>query len=117
MADFTSLPDVPVEQLPLCKQIDKTLTSVNGVIKASLRPMPTQTGDGSYITPPASSDLLQDLRKMGIKDAETLAQVLGGKVSGKPMNDRMYLMERVIQVSGSSTHLRVFGLTNCVLVG
>ena len=98
MADSASLADVPVEQLPLRKQIETTITSVSGVIKASLRPLPTQTGDGSYINPPASTGLLQDLRKMGIKDAETLAEVFAGKVSGKPTNDKTYLMERVIQV-------------------
>ncbi len=101
MADFASLANAPMEQLSLRKQIERTLASINGVVKASLRPIPTQTGDGSCINPPASEGLLQDLRKMGIKDAETLVEVFGGKVSGKPTNDRTYLIERVIQVGDS----------------
>ena len=99
-----------MEQLSLRKQIESTLTSISGVVKSSLRPIPTQTGDGSYINPPASKGLLQDLRKMDTKDAETLVEVLGGKVSGKPTNDRTYLTERVIQVGDLSEFCQVFGL-------
>ena len=98
MAGRPSLPDTPIEKVPSRKDIEATFESIRGVIKASLRPLPTQTGDGSYITQPESTGLLPDLQKLGIRDMKALVGVIGAKASGKPTNDKEYLMEKVIQV-------------------
>ena len=68
------------------------------VIHAAQRPMPTQTGDGSYIVEKVPSGLFQDLKSMGFKDINTLMDVMKDKADGKLQDDKTYLMERVIQV-------------------
>jgi linoleate 10R-lipoxygenase len=69
------------------------------VIHAARRPLPTETGDGSYIEDEPSSGLWKDLRSLGIKDASTLAAFLENKVTGQHIDDKTMLMERVIQAS------------------
>jgi linoleate 10R-lipoxygenase len=69
------------------------------VIHAARRPLPTETGDGSYIEDEPSSGLWKDLRSLGIKDASTLASFLENKVTGQYIDDKTMLMERVIQAS------------------
>ncbi|MCJ1472027.1 hypothetical protein MMC13_000672 [Lambiella insularis] len=99
MAGRASLPSVPVQQASLRQEVDKAFEDISGLIKASLRPLPKQTGDGSYITPPISTGLLQDLRKLSINDVETLIQTVKTGATGDPTNDKTYLMERIIQVA------------------
>jgi hypothetical protein len=68
-------------------------------IHASLRPLPTQTGDGSYIEKNLPPGLSQDLKSLGFKDINTLLDFMKEKKSGAPDDDRTYLMERIMQVS------------------
>lgn len=68
------------------------------LVHASQRPLPTQTGDGSYIDQEVPSGLMADLRSMGFKDIKTLKEVMQTKASGALQDDKTYLMERVIQV-------------------
>ncbi|KAF2200007.1 putative fatty acid oxygenase PpoC [Delitschia confertaspora ATCC 74209] len=68
------------------------------VIHASKRPLPAQTGDGSYIEKEEPTGLLSDLRKMGFKDLKTLKEVISSKATGKLVDDKTYIMERVIQL-------------------
>jgi linoleate 10R-lipoxygenase len=72
-------------------------TEAREVIHAARRPLPTETGDGSYVGDEPSSGLWKDLRSLGIKDASTLASFLENKVTGQYMDDKTMLMERVIQ--------------------
>lgn len=74
------------------------------VIHAARRPLPTETGDGSYIEDEPSNGLWKDLRSLGIKDASTLASFLENKVTGQYIDDKTMLMERVIQASFMRSH-------------
>jgi linoleate 10R-lipoxygenase len=74
------------------------------VIHAARRPLPTETGDGSYIEDEPSNGLWKDLRSLGIKDASTLASFLENKVTGRYIDDKTMLMERVIQASFTRSH-------------
>jgi hypothetical protein len=76
----------------------KSLGQLQQVLSASWRPLPKQTGDGTYITPPPSTGLIDDLPHVTAKDAEALIEVTKSAVTGDPQNDRDYIMERVIQV-------------------
>lgn len=78
--------------------IGKKVSQIEQVIAASLRPLPTQTGDGSYISTPTTTGLAKDLGHMDVKDVKTLLDVMKSAATGKPINDRDYIMERVIQV-------------------
>lgn len=74
------------------------LAQIEQVVTAALRPLPTQTGDGSYVQEPAVTGLAKDLLHFDLKDAQTLAEVAKSAVTGEAVNDRDYIMERVIQV-------------------
>lgn len=80
-------------------QIDAAFASIHGLIKASSRPLPTQTGDGSYIEPQVSTGFIQDLQKIGFSDIETLIEVMKTSISGQPTDDRTYFMERLIKLA------------------
>lgn len=74
------------------------LAQIEQVVTAALRPLPAQTGDGSYLQEPTVTGLAKDLLHFDLKDAETLAEVAKGAITGEAVNDRDYIMERVIQV-------------------
>ena len=98
MANHPSAPGTLDGKVPLRNDIETAFASIRGVIKASLRPSPTETEDGSYVSTQESTGLLQDLQKVGFKDVESVIEVIGAKLSGKPTNDKNYLMEKVIGV-------------------
>ena len=81
------------------------------VIHAAQRPLPTQTGDGTYIEHQVPTGLFQDLRSMGFKDVTTLMDVMKNKGSGGLVDDKTYLMERVIQVCSRAHTATVCSLT------
>src|SRR5579862_6496954 len=68
------------------------------LIHASQRPLPTQTGDGTYIEQSVPSGLWQDLKNLGFKDVNTLLEVMKNKTHKSLTDDKTYIMERVIQV-------------------
>lgn len=68
------------------------------LLHASQRPLPNQTGDGTYLEHESSTGLFQDLKTMGFKDFGTLKDVLKSQTSGELVDDKTYLMERIIQV-------------------
>ena len=94
------LPAAPIEHTSTRQEVEQAFASISGLIKASLRPLPKQTGDGTYITPPISTGLLEDLQKLHIQDVKTLIQTVKTQANSDPTDDRTYLMERIIQVKG-----------------
>ncbi|OJD17342.1 hypothetical protein AJ78_02580 [Emergomyces pasteurianus Ep9510] len=80
------------------EEIENGISQLRKLIRSSLRPLPTQTGDGSYVdgTPPEPT-LIDDLKKIGIKDLDTLVDVVRMEATGEPVDDKDYIMERVIQ--------------------
>ena len=52
--------------------IDAMLNSFAGLISHSMRPLPEQTGDGTYIEDEVHSSFFKDLSTIGIKDLKTL---------------------------------------------
>ncbi|KAI9697077.1 MAG: hypothetical protein M1836_005039 [Candelina mexicana] len=90
-------PDPP-EPAPQQEQDDTNVFSQFAqLIHAARRPLPTQTGDGSYIEHEVSTTLWQDLKQLGFKDINTLKDVISNKASAAYQDDKTYLMERVIQ--------------------
>ncbi|OGE56018.1 hypothetical protein PENARI_c003G02651 [Penicillium arizonense] len=84
-----------MENEPAAKSSSK-FKEAREVIHAARRPLPTETGDGSYIEDEPSSGLWKDLRSLGIKDASTLASFLENKVTGQHIDDKTMLMERLV---------------------
>ncbi|PGG98333.1 hypothetical protein AJ79_08900 [Helicocarpus griseus UAMH5409] len=82
----------------LREQIEKHISQIGQLINSSLRPLPTKTGDGSSIeNEPPEPTLIDDLKEVGIKDIDTLLDVARNSATGEPINDKDYVMERVIQ--------------------
>ncbi|KPI39845.1 Linoleate 10R-lipoxygenase [Cyphellophora attinorum] len=71
------------------------------LIHAAQRPLPTQTGNGSYISHEEPTGLLGDLGSIGWQEVKDITQILEAAASGKPMDDRKYTMEKVIQVTAA----------------
>lgn len=78
--------------------VESSFNKFAQLIHASRRPLPTQSGDGAYLERTEPTGLLQDLRSIGFKDVETLMELMKSKTSGKLVDDKTYLMERIIQV-------------------
>jgi hypothetical protein len=81
-------------------EVESSFTQFAHLVHAAQRPLPNQSGDGTYIEEkPQHSSLWADLRSLGFKDAKTLAEVMKNTASGALVDDKSMLMERVIQAS------------------
>jgi linoleate 10R-lipoxygenase len=74
---------------------------VSKVIHMAARPLPTETGDGSYITDgdDHGGSLWADLRALGIEDASTIKDFIKTTARGPLVDDKTMLMERIIRVT------------------
>lgn len=97
--DEAYIPDAPVKRTTARQRIEDALESARGLVKASVRPLPLQTGDGSYINPPQIAGFIKDLQKIGVDDAGTLIKLAKTTISGEKINDKTYSMERVIKLA------------------
>ena len=99
-ADQPEIPDSPDEQhQSLRKEIVSAFDSLSAVIKAAVAPLPTKTGDGSSIEPPKATGPLKDILHMYPKDVVTLIDLAKDTVTGQPVDDKTFLMERLIQLT------------------
>ena len=80
------------------ENVESTFDALYSVIKASARPLPKATGDGTYVESPSHATLLQDLASLRIDDLRTAGDVARTATTSNPVDDRTYLMERVIKV-------------------
>ena len=78
--------------------IESSFEQFAQLIHASNRPLPNQTGDGSYLDHKEPSGLMADIKALGFKDAKTLMDVMKNKATGEYQDDKTYVMERTIQV-------------------
>ncbi|KAJ5539986.1 hypothetical protein N7513_008318 [Penicillium frequentans] len=67
-------------------------------IHASREPLPNQTGDGTYLKHDQSSGLIADIKSLGFRDVNTVKDLIKNKASGELVDDKTYLMERIIQL-------------------
>lgn len=89
------------EKNSLRQEIEEALDSARSLIKASFKPLPTQSGDGTYITPPQVTGLIKDLPKMGLDDAATLIELAKTTATGQKIDDKSYFMERLIKLASA----------------
>ena len=96
----SQLPATPPEQhVTFREKVEEAFNSVVGVIKASAAPLPTKTGDGSYIANPKPTGLLDDLVHLRPSDISTLIAQTKSTLTGDPIKDKTYLMERLLKVA------------------
>ncbi|KAJ5439701.1 Linoleate 10R-lipoxygenase [Penicillium daleae] len=67
-------------------------------IHASREPLPNQTGDGTYLKHDQSSGLFNDIKSLGFRDLNTVKDLIKTKATGELIDDKTYLMERIIQL-------------------
>lgn len=99
---YNPVPDDNPKQVKR-EHVEGTFSKYAQLIHASQRPLPTQSGDGTYLGEKnKGTSLFQDLRAMGLKGVQTLIAVKKQERSGELVDDRTYLMERVISVRPST---------------
>ncbi|WEW60823.1 hypothetical protein PRK78_006311 [Emydomyces testavorans] len=96
----------------------KYFSQLGEVANASLRPVTPDSGRHSPA--PGSTfkaGLLQDLGNLDVKDIGTVLELLKNAASGDLVDDKRYIMERIIQLASSlpSTSSNAFALTNSLL--
>ncbi|KAL4792140.1 Psi-producing oxygenase A [Aspergillus venezuelensis] len=79
--------------------LSNTISQVENIVAASLRPLPTETGNGTYIAKPTQTGLAKDLPHVDLADVRTLVDVVKNAATGQPVDDKKYIMERVIQLA------------------
>lgn len=79
----------------------------------SLRPLPTETRDGTYVPEaPITTGIAKDLLYIDFNDVKTMVEVSEVAATGEPVNDKHYIMERVIQVNCVELIALMFSLQN-----
>ncbi|KAL3479872.1 heme peroxidase [Aspergillus californicus] len=93
------------------------ISQIENVVAASLRPLPTATGNGTYVVEPTQTGLARDLGHIDAEDVQTLIDVVKSAATGKPVDDKEYIMERVIQLASClpSTSRNASELTKSLL--
>lgn len=102
----SSTKDVPEDNHTVKRaEVEAVFARYAQAIHASREPLPTQTGDGTYLKHEESSGLLGDLKSLGFRDVNTVKDLIRSKASGELVDDKTYLMERIIQlVAGMPPH-------------
>ncbi|KAB8072880.1 heme peroxidase [Aspergillus leporis] len=81
--------------------LGKTVSQVEKIVSASLRPLPTETGDGSYVKELSSTGIVRDLGRMDLSDVKTIVELTKNAATGEPVDDKQYIMERLIQLTSA----------------
>ncbi|KAE8144928.1 heme peroxidase [Aspergillus avenaceus] len=79
--------------------LGKTVSQIEKVVSASLRPLPTETGDGSYIAESKGTGFVTDFSRMDLGDVKTIVEITKNAATGESVNDKQYIMERLIQLT------------------
>ena len=83
---------------------DGALKSIADLLGTAARPLPKETGNGTYLAedPPDLLDRIQidiqNLSHLGIRDVATLLEAQKNHLSGTFMDDKHYLMEGLTNV-------------------
>ncbi|KAK7920311.1 prostaglandin-endoperoxide synthase 1 [Apiospora marii] len=77
-----------------------SLQKFGHLLQSAARPLPTQTGDGTYIEKESHSNILEDLASLNISDVNTLIELLEKGISGnKLIDDRTMFTEHLITLA------------------
>jgi linoleate 8R-lipoxygenase / 9,12-octadecadienoate 8-hydroperoxide 8R-isomerase len=103
---------------PSRDDVNRAFSQISQVIHAALRPLPNQTGDYTYLPDPPKEDcVLGDLSELKFKDIGIVQELLRQVASGEPIEDKQYIMERVVRLASQlplASRIGI-GLTNSLL--
>lgn len=101
------------------KVADPRFRQVADLISHIRKPIPDQTGDGSDLAPEDTPEIVKkvmsamsDFYHTGVKDIPALIEAADRLKSGEPIDDREYLMERLIQVRAFPSAARTLQFTS-----
>lgn len=95
----------PLAKGPSGKKSPGIIGSFLALRRASKRPLPQDTGDGTYITTRTETGLRRDLSTLSFAKWKTLLELVIAKVTGnKSTDDKTMIMERVIAVVAGLPH-------------
>jgi Animal haem peroxidase len=87
-------------EIPTRADVEAAFARISTLFHASFRPLPIQTGDNTYLPDTrAKPGLLSELKHLNIRNAQTLKDILIGGLKGSHVDDRTYIMERVIALA------------------
>ncbi|KAI9665763.1 MAG: hypothetical protein M1821_003697 [Bathelium mastoideum] len=85
---------------------DNPLSDFPTLLKQSRKQMPTQTGDGTYVTEDPQDHPFSGIERffktvstLTAEDDDTLRELVQLRQTGQPWNDREYIMDRLIQTA------------------
>ena len=94
------MPMSPSSDIPSRADIENALGQISNALHSSFRPLPTPTADNTYLPEgKAKSNLLSEVKHLSIRNVQTLKDVLLDGLEGNLVDDRTYVMERVIQLA------------------
>ncbi|KAK7949013.1 fatty acid oxygenase [Apiospora aurea] len=77
-----------------------SLRKFGHLVQSAARPLPTQTGDGTYVEEEHHSSIFEDLASLGISDVNTLLELLEqGFPGNKLIDDRTMFTEHLITLA------------------
>lgn len=86
--------------IPSRADIESVLAQISSALHASSRPLPTQTGDNTYLPEKtAKASVLSGVKHLSVRNMQTLKDMLLEGLEGGLVDDRTYIMERVIQLA------------------
>lgn len=99
----TPEPSKPSEFDKIRSRIEAKFKQLTGNYSASQRPLPTGTGDGTYVDPPPKvlPGVVKDVAMLGPEGVDTMAEVAKMAVTKEAWDDKQYLLERLVHVSGN----------------
>lgn len=84
----------------------QSLQQMKTLLNAVKAPLPTQTGDGTYLPQPEKdslwknvNEIFRDISRSDINDLEGLLKTVKSAKLGQPLDDKEYLMESMIAVA------------------
>ncbi len=86
--------------IPSRADIESALAQISSALHASLRPLPTQTGDNTYLPEEtARPSVLSGIKHVSVRNMQTLKDMVLEGLEGGLVDDRRYIMERIIQLA------------------
>jgi Animal haem peroxidase len=94
------MPSLSSSGIPSRTDIESAFAQISNVLHASLRPLPTQTGDNTYVSEDKTKpSVLAELKHLSIRNAQTIKDLFLEGLEGNLVDDQTYIMERVIQLA------------------
>lgn len=100
-------PEEPSALQETRQSVFKSLQQLRTLLKAIREPLPTQTGDGTYLPRDAHKEhlwqdvenLFRDIKRQDAKDLEGLLTIIKDAALNEPLDDKEYLMESMVAVA------------------